>query len=392
MTKLERLQKKKKKLAIGMISGTSADGIDAVLVTINGTGESTRIRQHSFASYPYPKKFKEWLLASSQPGKGTVDQICELNILSALFFADAAKRLARKSGVALSEIELIGSHGQSIHHIPDERQRFGKKVRSTLQIGDPSTIAKLTGVVTVGDFRTADMAVGGQGAPLVPFLDYVLFRSKKKSRLLLNLGGIANMTALPKNCSIEKVSAFDTGPANMIIDGLMKKFYGRPFDRGGEVAQTGRVIPALMNWMSRLKYFELEPPKSTGRELFSAEYLRRLLQHSGRNRKNDVIATVTEFTAYSVHGQYQRFVHKRKPVDEVIASGGGVHNKTMMLALRRYFSPIPVVPIEHLGVSSDAKEAILFAVLANQTITEQPSNVPGATGAQKPVVLGKICL
>ncbi|HLF19855.1 MAG TPA: anhydro-N-acetylmuramic acid kinase [Bacteroidota bacterium] len=392
MTRLEQLQKKKKKLVIGMISGTSADGIDAVLVTIDGMGESTGIRQHSFASYPYPKRFKEWLIANSQPGKGTVDQICELNILSAHFFADAAKRLARKSGVALSEIDLIGSHGQSIHHIPDERRRFGKKVRSTLQIGDPSTIAKLTGIVTVGDFRTADMAVGGQGAPLVPFLDYVLFRSKKKSRLLLNLGGIANITALPKNCSIEEVSAFDTGPANMIIDGLMKKRYGRLFDRGGAVAKSGTVIPRLMNWMSRLEYFELKPPKSTGRELFSDEYLRRLLQQSGGNRRNDVIATVTEFTSYSVHDQYRRFVHKRKPVDEVIASGGGVHNKTMMLALRRYFSPIPVVSIEHLGVSSDAKEAILFAVLANETIAEQPSNVPGATGAKKPVVLGKICL
>ena len=263
MTKLERLQKRKRKLVVGLISGTSADGIDAVLVTIADTGEATRIKQHAFASYPYPRRFRDWLLGNSQPGNGSVDQTCVLNILSAHFFADAVKKLARKAGVELSHIDLIGSHGQSIHHIPEERKIFGKKVRSTLQIGDPSTIAKLTGVVTVGDFRTADMAVGGQGAPLVPFLDYILFRSKKKSRLLLNLGGIANITALPKDCSIENVSAFDTGPGNMIVDGLMKKLYNRPFDRGGKVAKSGSVIPALINWMTRLNYFDQRPPKST---------------------------------------------------------------------------------------------------------------------------------
>lgn len=392
ITLLARLRRKKSKLIVGLISGTSVDGIDAALVKISGNGTSTRLRLIAYDTYSYPEGVREYVLENSLAGKGSVDVVCSLNILIAQFFADAVKKVARKADVSLREIDLIGSHGQTVHHLPDVKRLFGKHVRSTLQIGDPSSIAQLTGIPTVGDFRTADMAAGGQGAPLAPYLDYVVFRSKQKGRLLLNLGGIANMTMLPKNCSLDEVIAFDTGPSNMVMDALMKRFYGQTFDAGGRVAESGSVLPHVLKWMMKMQYFKKAPPKSTGRELFGARFVSEVLRRSRGKSKQDVIATATELTARTVYGQYTRFVRPKNKIDEVIASGGGVHNKTLMRALRSYFSPIPVLPAEDIGFSSDAKEAILFAVLANETISENPSNVPRATGAQKPVILGKICL
>jgi anhydro-N-acetylmuramic acid kinase len=213
------------------MSGTSVDCIDAALISITGSGTSTNFKQLAFASHPYPKGFREYVLKNSLPGTGSVDTISTLNILIAQFFVDAVKAVVLKARIPIGKIDLIGSHGQTIHHLPTARRLFGKNVRSTLQIGDPSTIAKLTGIVTVGDFRTGDMALGGQGAPLVPYFDFLTFRSATRSRALLNIGGIANITLLPKNCSVRDVLAFDTGPGNMIIDGLMKNCTGRSLMR-----------------------------------------------------------------------------------------------------------------------------------------------------------------
>ncbi|MDP2883695.1 MAG: anhydro-N-acetylmuramic acid kinase [Ignavibacteria bacterium] len=392
MSRLSTLQNKRSKLVVGLISGTSADGIDSALVRITGSGTSTQITQLAFATYPYPKGLQELILKNSLPGTGTVDLLCQLNILVAHFFADGVKKIARKARVPLSTIDLIGSHGQTVHHLPEPRRAFGKLIRSGLQLGDPSTIAKLTGITTVGDFRTGDMAVGGQGAPLVPYFDYLMLRSSKKNRILLNLGGIANFTALPKNCRVSDVVAFDTGPANMVIDALMMKFYGKKFDAEGKVARGGMVIPELLSDLMSLPYFKFRPPKSTGRELFGAMLLPRILRYEKRAKREDLIATVTRWTSHSVHSQYKRFIAPHMNADEVYVSGGGAHNLAILDSLEGYFDPAPVKKIESAGFSSDAKEAICFAVLANETILEHPSNVPRVTGATRPVVLGKICL
>jgi anhydro-N-acetylmuramic acid kinase len=392
MSILSALQRKKSKLVVGLMSGTSADGIDAALVRILGSGTSTRIAQLASDTYPYPAGLRKHVLDNSLPGSGSVDVLCELNILIAHFFADAVKKIARKARVKLSDIDLIGSHGQTVHHLPRPKRIFGKLIRSTLQIGDPSTIAKLTGIPTVGDFRAADMAVGGEGAPLVPYFDYLMFRSKTKNRILLNLGGIANFTALPRNCSVTQVLAFDAGPANMVIDALMMKLYAKKFDAGGRIALKGSILPKLLFDVMSIPYFKRRPPKSTGREVFGAMVLPRILRYRRRLRREDLIATVTELTAFSVFDQYKRFIADQMSVDEVLVSGGGVHNRAIMGALKDYFRPARVKRLESTGFSSDAKEAICFAVLANETISEHPGNIPSVTGAGRPVVLGKICL
>jgi anhydro-N-acetylmuramic acid kinase len=392
MSKLSTLQKKHSKLVVGLISGTSADGIDAALVRITGSGTSTRLEQIAFDTYQYPPELRTLILENSLPGTGSVDLICQINVLVAHFFADAVKKIARKARLSLSDIDLVGSHGQTVHHLPVPKELFGKVIRSGLQIGDPSTIAQLTGITTVGDFRMADMAAGGQGAPLVPYFDYVMFRSRAKNRIVLNLGGIANFTALPKKCASTDVVAFDTGPANMVIDALMMKYYGRKFDEGGEVAQRGNIVPELLAELMAMPYFALRPPKSTGRELFGAMLLPKITAYEGKASAEDLVATVTRWTSYSVYDQYKRFIARRMKAEEVIVSGGGAHNRAIMGALGQNFKPAPVKKIEAIGFSSDAKEAICFAVLANETISEHPSNVPTVTGAKRPVILGKICL
>jgi anhydro-N-acetylmuramic acid kinase len=392
MSRLSALQKKKTKLIVGLISGTSADGIDAALIKVTGSGPTTRLKQLAFGTYKYPEGFRELLLGNSLPGSGSVDLLCELNVLVAHFFADAVKKVVRKARIPLSSVDLIGSHGQTIHHLPVARRAFGTRVRSTLQIGDPSTIAQLTGIVTVGDFRTADMAAGGQGAPLVPYFDYLMFRSKKKSRLLLNIGGIANVTALPKNCSIGDVVAFDTGPGNMIVDALMSRWYGKKFDGAGRTALRGELLPGLLLSLVSHAYFAKKLPKSTGRELFGASFLPQIERLVRNRRREDLIATATELTPFTVFDQYNRFIAPKMKTDEILVSGGGAHNRAMMEALRNYFRPIPVRRVESAGYSSDAKEAVCFAVLANETISEHPANIPQVTGARRPVILGKICL
>ena len=389
---LRTLQQRRSKVIVGLISGTSVDGIDAALVRVTGNGLSTRVKLIAYDTYQYPKRLRELVLGNSLPDTGSVDVICELNVLIAHFFADAVRKIAKKAGIRPASIDLIGSHGQTVHHLPTPKRVFGKTVTSTLQLGDPSTIAKLTGIVTVGDFRMADMAAGGEGAPLVPYFDYLMFRSTTKDRILLNLGGIANFTALPKNCPLEEVVAFDTGPADMVIDALMMKFYKKKFDAGGAVARKGNIQTRLLLSLMSHPYFEQKPPKSTGRELFGRMFLPAVLRQTKGMKKEDVIATVTELTAFSVFDQYNRFIAERMKADEVLVSGGGARNRAVIEALRDYFGSATVRTIEEIGYSSDAKEAICFAVLANETISENPSNVPSVTGAQRPVILGKICL
>ncbi len=379
------------KLVVGLMSGTSLDGIDAVLLRLRGNGTATRFEQLAFVTLPFPHGVRRLILRNSNPRSSRVDEIARLNILLAGLYADAVRAVARRARVPLSRIDLIGSHGQTIQHLPKPATLFGRRIRATLQIGDPSVLATLTGITTVGDFRVADVAVGGQGAPLVPYVDWLLFRSRTRNRLLLNIGGIANVTVLRKNSPPEKVFAFDTGPGNMVVDSLMHEFYGKPFDHGGATASRGDVAIELFDLMRRHPYLKAGPPKSTGREEFGKDFVRSILRHASGYDREDIVATAAEFTAFAVYDGYRRFVERRVRVDEVIVSGGGARNHFFLNELRRYFVRAAVRPIDEMGISADAKEAICFAILANETMAGHPGNLPGVTGARKRVVLGKIC-
>lgn len=392
MQTLEKLFRKKEKLVIGLMSGTSADGIDAALVRITGSGPSTAVRQLAFRIYPYPAGLREILFRSSDARTARLDEIARLDMLLGSLFADAARKIARRAGVPLSRVDLIGSHGQTIHHLPSGLRMFGKTIRATVQVAHPSAVAKLTGVLTVGDFRVGDVAAGGSGAPLVPLFDFLMFRSPSRNRALLNIGGIANITILSAKCAPEDVRAFDTGPGNMVVDGLMNTLFARPFDTGGQTALRGKILPRLLRHMESHPYLQRKPPKSTGREDFGESFLRQILRHARGRSKEDIVTTASEFTALSIYRSYLEFIRKRIRIDEMFVSGGGVHNAYLMGALSRYFGEIPVRPAVYAGVSPDAKEAICFAVLANETIAGHPGNLPSVTGARKATSLGVICL
>jgi anhydro-N-acetylmuramic acid kinase len=307
-------------------------------------------------------------------------------------FAEAIIKLCRKSRIGLNTIDLIGSHGQTIYHNPEGR-RFGKRIlRSTLQIGEPSVIAQRTGITTVADFRPRDMAAGGQGAPLVPFADYVLFRDKKRNRAIQNIGGIANVTYLPAGCQLHDIIAFDTGPGNMIIDHIVSLMSNgrKKFDRDGKIAARGTVNGRLLNNMLRHPFFSCHPPKSTGRELFGKEYCDTLYYHATRKKisPEDIAATVTAFTAVSIARSYRQFLPKMP--DEIILCGGGAKNNTLIKMLRQETDKVKILISDELGISCDAKEAISFAILAYATIKGIANNVPSATGAEQSLILGKI--
>jgi anhydro-N-acetylmuramic acid kinase len=379
------------RLVVGLMSGTSLDGIDAAMVRVRGSGVQTRFEQLLYAEYPFPQGLRRLLLKNSIPESSRVDEIARLNFLLAELYSEAVKKLARRAGLSLSDIALIGSHGQTIQHLPRPRSLFGRKIRATFQIGDPSVIATLTGITTVGDFRVADIAAGGQGAPLVPYFDWLVFRSRKLNRLLLNLGGIANVTVLPKNCSPDGVFAFDTGPGNMVVDSLMHEFYGKSFDHGGRTAASGVVSLDLFGRMMRHPYLRVRPPKSTGREEFGDEYVQKLLRSAREYDREDIVATASQFTAFAVFDGYRRFVEKRMHTDEIIVSGGGARNRFFLDELQRYFTGVSIRKVDEFGITADAKEAICFAILANETIAGNTANLPAVTGAKKSVVLGKIC-
>jgi len=392
MNPLERIWRKKKRTVIGLMSGTSADGIDATLAEISGAGTSTAVRILAFETFPYPRGFKRFLLKNSNPETARIDNIARLEVLVGEFFADAAVRIARRGRKPREQIDFIGSHGQTLHHLPIAKRLFGRSIRSTFQVGDPSVIAKRTGIVTVGNFRMGDMALGGSGAPLVPLFDYLILRSRTRNRIVLNIGGIANLTILPKGCRREDVTAFDTGPGNMVVDALAQYFFSEPYDRGGALASKGIIHTRLLRKLLDHPYLRRRPPKSTGREMFGEGFVKSLLKYRGEIYSYDFITTATEFTALSIYEGYRRFLKPAIHADELIVSGGGSKNIYLMEALRRYFGGIRVMTSDEFDIPSDAKEAICFAVLANETLAGNPGNIPGATGADRPTILGSICL
>lgn len=392
MQKIIELSKKEKRNVIGLMSGTSLDGVDAALVEITGSGTDTQINLIGFLEYPFPDGLKDFILNNSVKETSNVEDICRLNFLIPKIYTDAINELCKQVNVPITDIDLIGSHGQTIHHLPEAHDMFGYRVGSTLQIGDPSVLANLTGVVTVGDFRTADVALGGQGAPLVPYFDYLIFHSDDKNRALLNIGGISNITVLDK--TKDTVLAFDCGVGNMLLDTLTKLFFNKDYDADGELAEAGDFNEDLFNALVvRDNFIERKPPKSTGREQYGDSFISPLLEEFEEVSKNDWLHTVAHFVAYTVYRNYEKFVKEETVIDELFISGGGAKNAFLLKCFKEEFgSEVEVKVIDEIGISPDAKEAICFAVLANETVSGHPSNKPESTGASRPAILGKICV
>ena len=371
--------------AVGIMSGTSLDGVDAALVEIHGTNTDTTVQLVEFTTYPLSakivKKIKEVLSIETS----SVDKICSLNVELGYVFSEAAKAVCRKADFPLEKVDFVASHGQTIYHLPVPGTH---QLASTLQIGESAIIAEETQTTVVSDFRTRDMAVKGQGAPIVPYSEFVLYRDEKRTRLLQNIGGIGNVTVIPAGAQMEDVLAFDTGPGNMIIDELCQQFYQEAYDKNGEHAAIGKIDQALLSEMMAHPYIERPYPKTTGREDFGVEYTAALIEKWQKKVvPDDFIATATQFTAQSIAVNIRAFMNHQS---DLIIGGGGSYNPVLVQMIKEQLPGRTVLIQEEVGFSSEAKEAIAMTVLANQTIHYLPSNVPSATGATKPVILGKI--
>ena len=374
-------------LIVGLMSGTSLDGVDAALVEIEGEGvEDVGFRLVHAVTVPYDEPRREAIHGAILAG--SADALCGIHADLGEWLGEAAVRVCDEAGVARERVAAVGSHGQTIWHRPPAEGRRG----ATLQLGDPATIAERTGCAVVSDFRTRDMAAGGQGAPLVPWVDQVLFSLPGRSRALQNIGGIGNVTWVPPRGSAESCFAFDTGPGNALIDAAVELATGGrlTFDRDGQLAARGEVDRALLEELLRHPYFGQEPPKSTGREEFGRPFVLRLaeaVQPEGDGDWLDLIATLTELTARTIADAYRRWLLPRG-VDEAVMTGGGARNPTLVARIRDLLHPLPVLGGEVLGVDPEQKEAVAFAVLAWAHLRGIPANVPAATGAAGPRVLG----
>lgn len=381
---------------LGLMSGTSADGIDVALAEISGAPPRLKARIVDFTAIPYSRRVRSAILRLAEGGTTTTAEISQLNFLLAELFAEAALAACRRFRVRTSRIDLIGSHGQTVYHQGQPTRFLGaRRVASTLQIGEPSVIAARTGVTTIGDFRPADIAAGGQGAPLVPFVDYLVYRDAQEGRASLNIGGIANVTVVPAGASPDDVFAFDTGPGNMVIDALVAhSTRGRlEYDRDARLARRGRVMPALLGSLLTDPYFRRPPPKSAGREQYGRHYVERLVAWGRRRRARpeDLIRTATVLSALSIVDAWNRFVAPRAAIGTLIVSGGGAHNPLLMTQLAALLKGVRVVRSAEVGVPEDAKEAFAFAILAYETFHRRPANLPMSTGAKKHAILGKVC-
>jgi len=383
-----QLAKKKRLRVCGLMSGTSVDGIDTAIADISDS--SAKIV--AFNTFPYPAKVREAIFDIFQKQAVQINDFCHLNFVIGEVFADAVHKLCKNKNVPIDSIDLIGSHGQTIFHNP-KGTKFGTKlIRSTLQIGEPSVIAHRTGITTIADFRPKDMAANGQGAPLVPYADHFLFRDNKKCRTIQNIGGIANLTYLPANCTLKDVIAFDTGPGNMVMDFLVSHMTNgkQKYDKNGKLAANGIVDKKLLNELLKNPYFKRKPPKTTGREEFGNNFTVKFLQKALKRKisNEDIIATACALTAQSIELAYRQYLPKLP--DEMILCGGGYLNKTLVNMLQENLSEVKILTTDDFGINPDAKEALSFAILAYAAIKSRPNNVPGATGAEKELILGKI--
>lgn len=373
--------------AVGLMSGTSLDGIDAALVKIKGVQENTKLELIAFITVPISSHIKDEIKRACSEKKSSVDLICSLNFKLGYLFSEAAKKVCDKGNIELKKLDFIASHGQTIYHIPKNRGNF---VSSTLQIGEPAVIAYETGVKVISNFRVMDMASGGEGAPLVPYSEYILYGSNQENIALQNIGGIGNVTVIPKSGNIEDIFAFDTGPGNMIIDEVCQRLFHVNYDVNGHIAARGKIQSDMLNELMAHSHIKALPPKTTGREDFGQQFADRLLRKYKDKRSEDILATVTMFTAKSIAENYKNFIMNKIDLNKVIIGGGGVHNKTLLGYLKNELPGIHIVTQDQIGLSSDAKEAIAFVVLGNETLHNNFSNVPGATGAKERVILGNI--
>ncbi|HVS87285.1 MAG TPA: anhydro-N-acetylmuramic acid kinase [Candidatus Acidoferrum sp.] len=381
-------------LVLGLMSGTSADGIDVALARVSGAPPRLDAKLLGHTSVSFPTAIRKEIVRVAEQQTITAGELSQLDFRLGELFADAALTACRRFRVSLRRVSLIGSHGQTVFHQGRPVSFYGSPTASTLQIGEPSIIAARTGITTVGDFRPADIALGGQGAPLVPYVDYLLYRDSKFGRVSLNLGGIGNVTVLPRKAKSSHVFAFDTGPGNMLMDALVHRFtHGRQrFDKNARLASQGRSLPALLDELMSDPYLKLAPPKSTGREYYGHAYVQKLLVIGRRHRAKpaDLIRAATIFTALSVVDALNRFVLPKARIHQLIVSGGGARNPLILAQLAAALPGIDVFPSSRLGIPVDAKEAFAFALLACETFHQRPANLPSATGARGPAVLGKI--
>ncbi len=379
-------------IVAGVMSGTSADGVDVALVRLSGRRLRTRFELLAHGAFPYPAQVRAAVLEAMNAESIAVSTLARLNFLLAEIYADCVQRLQRRSGVSC---ELVGCHGQTLYHQGEAAPFLGRKIACTWQVGDGSVLAGRLGVPVVSDFRPADMAAGGLGAPLVPFLDMLVFRHAKRGRIVLNLGGIGNLTAIPAATDASQVRAFDTGPGNMVIDAVCEKLFGQSFDNAGKLAAKGKVLEAVLDEAMKAPFFRdslRKPgPRTAGREQFGREYVSQFLLRCAGADRHDALATATALTARSV-GEAIRGLTKKARYHDLFVSGGGTRNRTLMAMLRREVEGlgIEVATTDAAGVPSQAKEAIAFALLAYQSWHGDTSNIPGATGAGREVILGKL--
>ena len=391
---LVALMEKPSRLVIGLMSGTSADGVDAALCRITGHGTATKVEQLGFVFDPFDTRVREEILRLAGGQEATAADFCRINFLLGRLYAETSLRLCRECGVEPKDIDLVGSHGQTLWHIPQPEAYLGQTFRSTLQLGECSVLTETFGCPVVGDFRVRDVAAGGLGAPLVPYSEYLIYRSETKCIALQNIGGIGNITCLPPACKPEEVFAFDTGPGNMVMDAV----YGaithgeKRFDEGGAFAAKGQVHQPLLNLMMDDEYVRRQPPKTTGREYYGPAYVERITAEAKAQclTDEDLMATVTAFTAATIAYSVEHFFPV-KP-DELIIGGGGSMNATLLKDIATALPACNVMTNEQLGYDSNAKEAVAFAVLANEAIFAGCNNMPSVTGATKGVVMGKISL
>lgn len=369
-------------LAIGLMSGTSLDGVDCVLCEITGINETTRVKQIDFLTYPFDSDLKKRCLEVLTLHQSSTRALCSLNFELGYIFSKAVIEILKRNQLESTEVSFIASHGQTIYHLP---QPNPNEYASTLQLGEAAVIAYECRIQVISNFRVMDMAAGGQGAPLVPFSELILYGQTKDRTALLNLGGIANISFLD---SIKPI-AFDTGPANMMIDEAMRYFFQKEYDQNGDIAWVGQIHDALLNELKSHPYLTMSYPKSTGRESFGSAYVHSLLKKYSDVKAEDIIRTFTYFTSYCVYQSIQAY---NKPLDRLILSGGGAHNSLIKHDLKVLNPGVDVITQEDLGYSSDAKEAIAFVVLANQTLHQQSSNVISVTGAKQAVILGNITM
>ncbi|MCA9470666.1 MAG: anhydro-N-acetylmuramic acid kinase [Nitrospirales bacterium] len=375
-------------IVVGLMSGTSADGIDVAIVKIRNTTHRLSIKLISFESVPYSRSLRKRLLQAAEHAH--VAEICHLHALMGEMFAKATLNALTHANLSAHRVQLIGSHGQTIHHLPQPRREPGVgPIRSTLQIGDPSIIAERTGIATIADFRARDMAAGGEGAPFAPYAHHLLFGHHSRSRLVVNLGGIANVTVLPARAKLTQVRAFDTGPCNMLLDAIVSELSSgrRSMDRGGRLAKNGRVDETILRFLLSHRYLRKKPPKSTGREEFGHDYVRQILTKTRQRHLSlaDILATCCRFLARSIHDS-GRWI--KEDIHEVIIGGGGIYNASLVEELKKAFTPVPVRTMDDCGTHSKAFEAMAFAILAYQSYHGVCANIPSVTGARHPVVLG----